>query len=178
MGIKVKNKTTYWVLRCARYCFPCLIMFYLAVYPDLCIVSFITVVFCRWGCSGTKRWNTVSPLYTNLQGANFQRCERVSYRMPGVSEIAACLHLLLQLALQLHHLPSPVSNSSCLFTLCQFWNASYCTVPLYFSRYCIVGLKMFSSFLCFLKCIIHGRSTINLSQHSAILPVVLAVYRN
>ena len=61
------------------------------------------------------------------------------------------LHLLLLTILQLCHLPPPlpppVSNSSCLFTRCQPLCASCCTVLLYFSRYCIVRLKMFY-FLC------------------------------
>ena len=144
LGIKVKKKKIYWVLRCARCCFPCLMMFYLAVYPDLCIVNFITGVFYRWGLSSTKRWNIVSPLYTKLQGSDFQRCECVSYQMSGVSETAACLHLLLLKILPLYHLPSAVSNSSYLFTQCPFRNASYCAILLYFSRHCTAVFKMFS----------------------------------
>ena len=69
----------------------------------------------------------------------------------GMSEIAACPHLLLMITLQLFHLPPPlpppVSNSSCLFTRSQPLSASYCTVLIYFSRYCTISLKIMS-FLC------------------------------
>ena len=55
------------------------------------------------------------------------------------------LHLLLLMILQLYHLPpplpSPVSNSSCLFTRCQPLYASCCTILRYFSRYCTVRIK-------------------------------------
>ena len=70
--------------------------------------------------------------------------------MSGRSEIATCPLLLT--ILQLYHLPPPllppVSNSSCLFTLCQPLYASFCTVLLYFSRYCTVRLKNVFYFLC------------------------------
>ena len=42
--------------------------------------------------------------------------------------------------------PTPVGNSSCLFTPCQPLCASCYTRPLYFSRYCTLGLKMCSLF--------------------------------
>ena len=72
----------------------------------------------------------------------------------GMSEIAACPPLLLLMKLQPYHLPpplpSPVSNSSCLFVQCQPLFSSCCTILLCFSRFCIIGLKMFSLFfLCF-----------------------------
>ena len=61
------------------------------------------------------------------------------------------LHLLLLTILQLYRLPpplpTPVSNSACLFTRCQPLYASCCTGLLYFSRYCTVRFKMFY-FLC------------------------------
>ena len=47
-------------------------------------------------------------------------------------------------------LPSPVSNSSFLFTWCQPLYASCCTILLYFSRYCTVRLKMSSLLFVFL----------------------------
>ena len=69
----------------------------------------------------------------------------------SMSEIAACPHLLLMITLQLFHLPPPlpppVSNSSCLFTRSQPLSVSYCTVLIYFSRYCTISLKIMS-FLC------------------------------
>ena len=43
-------------------------------------------------------------------------------------------------------LPPPVNNSSCLFTRWEPLCASCCTVLLYFSGYCTVGLKMFYLF--------------------------------
>ena len=70
----------------------------------------------------------------------------------GLSEIAACPPLLLLTKLQLYHLPPPlpppVCNSSCLFVQCQTLFSSCCTVLLCFSRFCTVGLKMFSLFFC------------------------------
>ena len=70
----------------------------------------------------------------------------------GMSETAACPPLLLLTKLQLYHLPPPlpppVSNSSCLFIQCQPLFSSCCTVLLCFSRFCTVGLKMFSLFFC------------------------------
>ena len=90
----------------------------------------------------------------------------------GVSEIAACPHLLLLTILQLYHLPPPlpppVSNSSCLFTWCQPLDASCCTVPLYFSRSCTIRLKMFSLFFVVFLCIICMKSIINLLPYSTI----------
>ena len=57
------------------------------------------------------------------------------------------LHILLLTILQLYHLspplPTSVSNSSCLFTLCQPLYVSYWTILLYFSGYCTVRLKRF-----------------------------------
>ena len=125
------------------------------------------------------------PLHTNLQAVNFQRwkCASGSSKKPepvpsasGMSEIAACPHLLLLTNLQLCHLPPPfppsVSNSSYLFTRCQLLCASCCTVLLYFSRYYTVRFKCF---LCFL-CIICIKSFINLLQYSTIEPIVLVEY--
>ena len=70
----------------------------------------------------------------------------------GMSETAACPPLLLLTKLQLYHLPPPrpppVSTSSCLFIQCQPLFSSCCTVLLCFSRFCTIGLKMFSLFFC------------------------------
>ena len=65
----------------------------------------------------------------------------------GVSEIIACLRLLMLMILQLDHLPPPfpppVSKSFCLFMRCQPLYASYCAARLCFTRDCTVRLKMF-----------------------------------
>jgi len=64
---------------------------------------------------------TVSPLHTNLQVANFQRREHASGSskelqavpsMSGVSDIAACLYLLLLMILQRYHLQSVTPDCS------------------------------------------------------------------
>ncbi|KAB0381454.1 hypothetical protein FD755_009238 [Muntiacus reevesi] len=69
----------------------------------------------------------------------------------GTNATATCPHLLLMITLQLYHLPPPlpppVRNSSCLLTRCQPLSASYCTVLIYFSRFCTIRLKRMS-FLC------------------------------
>ena len=113
---------------------------------------------------------TVSPIYTNLQVANFQRCKCAFHQHQAWVKLQLVLRLLLLTILQLYHLPPPfpppVSNSSFLFTRCQPLYASCCTVLLYFSRYCIVRLKMFSLFFVFVfLCIICVKSTINLLQY-------------
>ena len=78
----------------------------------------------------------VSPLHTNFQVENFQRCKPAFHQTSGF----CCLFL------QLYHLPLPlppqVSNASCLFTQCQLLYANYCIVLLYFSRFCKI-LKVF-----------------------------------
>ena len=51
----------------------------------------------------------VSPLHTNLQVANFQRCEHAFHQL-GVSEIAACP--LSPVADDPSALPSPTSTPS------------------------------------------------------------------
>ena len=104
--------------------------------------------------------STESSLHTNLQVANFQRCERASDSSKeseavsltsGVSEIAA--DPLSPLAddpsapSSPTFLPLPVSNSSCPLIQCQPLYASYCTALLYFSSYSTVRLKM--SIFCF-----------------------------
>ena len=104
--------------------------------------------------------NTVSPLYTNLQVANFQRCECVFHQCQVWVKLQLALHLLLLMILQLYHLPSslppPVSNSSCLFTQCPPLYASCCTVTtvlfkvLYCKMYCTVLKNVFFIFcVCF-----------------------------
>ena len=110
---------------------------------------------------------TVSPLHTNFQVANFQRCERAFHQRPAWVKLQLALRLLLLTILQLYHLPPPlpppVSNSSCLFTRCQPLYASCCTVLLYFSRYCTVRIKnvFFIFCVCFF-CIICVKTIINL----------------
>ena len=97
---------------------------------------------------GLEDFCTVSPRHTNLQLVNFQRCGCVSSSIKGPEPVPSnqvwvtlqlvfCLLLLTipQLYCLPPPLPSPVSNSSCLFTWCQPLDASYCTVLLYFSRY-------------------------------------------
>ena len=97
---------------------------------------------------GLEDFCTVSPRHTNLQLVNFQRCGCVSSSIKGPEPVPSnqvwvtlqlvfCLLLLMipQLYCLPPPLPSPVSNSSCLFTWCQPLDASYCTVLLYFSRY-------------------------------------------
>ena len=68
-----------------------------------------------------------------------------------MSETAACHPI--PLADHPSTLPSPTSSpppvsDSCLFTRCQPLYASRYTVLLYFSRYCMIRLKMFSLFFC------------------------------
>ena len=102
----------------------------------------------------------VNRLHINLQVVNFQRWEHTfgSSKEPepvpsasGMSETAAdpqppvadgasALPPLLPLS-------PPVSDFSCLFSLCQPLYASCCTVLLYFPRYSTAWLKMFSFLL-------------------------------
>ena len=76
--------------------------------------------------------NIVSPLHTNLQVENFQRCERAFHQHQAWVKLQLGLCLLLLTILQLYHLPPPlpppISNSSCLFTRFQPLYASCCTV--------------------------------------------------
>ena len=92
----------------------------------------------------------------------------------GLSEIAACPHLLLLTILQLCHLPtprpSPVSNPSCPFIQYPPLSASCCTILLYFSRHCTVRLNTFIFCVCFLH-IICVKSIINLLQYSPTSPI-------
>ena len=86
----------------------------------------------------------------NPQVASFQRCKSGFQQCQAWVKLQLALCLLLLTILRLYRLPrplhSPVSNSSCL--LCQPLHASYCTVLLYFSRYC--KIKIFLYFLCLL----------------------------
>ena len=112
-----------------------------------------------------------SPTHKPLKVANFQRCKCVFHQRQAWVKLQPALRLLLLMILQLYHLPpplpSPVSNSSCLFTQCQPLYARCCAVLLYFSRYCTVRLKMFPYFFC-LSSIICVKSIINLLQYSTI----------
>ena len=108
--------------------------------------------------------NTVSLLHVTLQVAKFQRWNMHLFPARNKSlchqyrvwvKFQLVLHILLMMILQLYHLPPPfplpVSNSSCLYPRCQPLYVSCCTVLLYFSWYCTVGLKMFSLFFCVCK---------------------------
>ena len=94
----------------------------------------------------------------NLLVTNFHGC-KLAFHQPRTPEIFQFFLLLLSLMiLQLYHLPCPlpaaVSDSS-LVTLCQPLQATCCTVLLYFSRYCTVGIKKFLFLLfcfAFLRC--------------------------
>ena len=102
--------------------------------------------FCTYETSSYK----LKDVDTHLAPArNQNRCHGCQ---TGVRSQLA-LHLLLLIVLQLHHisppLPPPVGYSSWLFIWCQPLYASYCTVLLYFSRYCAVGLEMLY-FVCLL----------------------------
>ncbi|CAM9844746.1 unnamed protein product [Rangifer tarandus platyrhynchus] len=73
--------------------------------------------------------NIVSPLHTNLQVANCQRCKHAYHQRQVRVKLQLALHLLLLTTLQpYHHSPALVSNSPCLFTQCQPLCASHCTV--------------------------------------------------
>ena len=98
--------------------------------------------------------NIVVTLPMNLQVVNFQSCECMCHECKAWVKMQLAHHLLLLMILRLHRLPlplcPPVSNFSCLFSQSQPLYASCCTVLLYFSRYCIIRLKVFSLFLCLL----------------------------
>ena len=85
----------------------------------------------------------VSPLHTNLQVSNFERCRRALHHCQVWAKLQLALPLLVLTVLQLSHLPSlllpPVSDASWLFIQCQPLYASCCTC---FSRYCTIRLKM------------------------------------
>ena len=103
---------------------------------------------------GTKQRQTnptiTSPLHTNLQTANFQRCEcvfgsnkeaRTCVITSGMNETAAPPPPTSS--------PSSVRTSSCLLAQCQPLYACHCTVLLYLSRHHTVRLETFSLFLIF-----------------------------
>ena len=107
------------------------------------------------------------PLHTNRQGANLQRWERAPGSseepepvpsMSGMSEIEARPPPPSLITDSPSVLP-PGSNPSCLFTPCQ--PCMPVTVQWCLSRFCTVGLKMFSFCVCFLR-IICAKSIINL----------------
>ena len=101
--------------------------------------------------------STVSPLRMNLQVTRFQREERVFCQHQTWVRLQLALHLRQLTTLQLYHLLPPlhalVNNSTYLFIPRQPLCASYCTVLLYFPRYCTVRFKMFYFVFVFL-CII------------------------
>ena len=66
-------------------------------------------------------------------------------------KLQLALHLLLLIIFHLYPLPPllpQVSNFSCLFIRWQTLYASWCTILLYFFRYCTIRFKIFSCFLC------------------------------
>ena len=83
----------------------------------------------------------------NLQVVSFQRRKYTFHQHQEWVKLQLALRILLLMILQLYHLspplPTPVSNSSCLFTRCQPLYASCWTILLYFSGYCTVRLKRF-----------------------------------
>ena len=92
---------------------------------------------------------SMSPTYEPL---NFE-LPKISTCVPsvsGVTDIAACPPSLTaddpSALPSPTSYPSPVHNSSCLFTRWQPLCASCWTILLYFSRYCTVRLKMFPLF--------------------------------
>ena len=97
-------------------------------------------------------WIIFSRGYIELNPA---KNEKLYHRQAWV-KLQLSLHLLLLTILQIYPLPpllpSPVSNSSWLFTWCQPLCASCCTVLLHFSRDCPVRLKMFFVFFFFNVC--------------------------
>ena len=52
--------------------------------------------------------STVSPLHTNLQAANFQRCKHAFRQRQVRVKLQPVLHLLLLMISQLYHLPPPL----------------------------------------------------------------------
>ena len=125
---------------------------------------------CYWAIYDEKKRGTIQTSLDHF----FKKVDRIeSSKKPepmpstsGVSEFAACPHLLLLMILQLYHLPPPfpppVSNSSCLFTRCQ--PCMPAVVLYYFTFQGTVRLKMFSLFFVFVfyVCIICVKSIINL----------------
>ena len=110
---------------------------------------------------------------------NFQRCESVLHPCQVGEKLQLALHLLLQMILQLSHLPSSlpplVSNPSCLLTGCLPLYARCRTVLLNFSKHCTLRSKIFVLCVCFLR-IIFEKSIINLLHYSTIYQTVLVEY--
>ena len=115
----------------------------------------------------TEQWvsGTVSSVPESLQVCELSKM-RICVPSPlGMRETAPCLPF--PIAIYPWALPSPAScpstsqDSSYLFTWCQPLYASCCTVPLCFSRYCTLRLKMLYFCVCFL-CSICVKSIINL----------------
>ena len=105
---------------------------------------------------------------------NFQRCEHKFDRCHTWVKFQLALHLLSLTILQLYDLPPPpppsVSNSSWLFIQSQLLYASYCTVLLYFPRYCTIRSKnVFPTFCVFFLCITCVKWIINLLQYSTVI---------
>ena len=120
-----------------------------------------------------KESSLVCPLYTyGPSGCELSKTGTCVPSMPGVSESALALRLLLLTALQLCHLPPPLpppgSRSSCLFTRCQPLCASCCTAVLCKVLYC----ETENVLLCLL-CIICIKSVKNLLQYSSRQPIIL-----
>ena len=96
----------------------------------------------------------VSPLHTNLQVSNFERCRHALHHCQVWAKLQLALPLLVLTVLQLSHLPSlllpPVSDASWLFIQCQPLYASCCTLLLYFSRYYLENVFLCLFFICYL----------------------------
>ena len=115
----------------------------------------------------TEQWvsGTVSLVPESLQVCELSKMQICVPSPLGTSETVPCLPF--PIAIYPWALPSPAScpstsrDSSCLFTWCQPLYASCCTVPLCFSRYYTLRLKMLYFCVCFL-CSICVKSIINL----------------
>ena len=102
--------------------------------------------------------HTGSPLHTNLQVLNFERCKCVFHQHQAWVKLQLALPLLLLMILQLCHLPPPlpppVSSSSCLSTQCQLLLSAVVLYNVLFKvLYCKISL--FLVFVMYYLCIKH-----------------------
>ena len=120
-----------------------------------------------------------SPTYepSSCELSEMQMCVHMSNHVSPIMQLALCLLLLM--ILQLYHLPpplpSPLINSSFLFTRYQSLCASCCTV-LFRVLYCEIKNVVFIFCILFFLCIACVKSIINLLQYSTIQLVVLVGY--